>query len=119
MIERVHNEGFPFEAVGCDTLYGRSLWRRRQLAKAGIMYMADVAASTPVYVRCPQYGRRASQPGRKPFTKPRVVSAEKAIEVGVLIKRMKFERVRVRAVERGFLEDEFAKVSGVGGERWI
>jgi len=31
MIVRAKEEGLPFAAVGCDTLYGRSLWLRRKL----------------------------------------------------------------------------------------
>lgn len=41
MIERVRDEGLPFEVVCCDTLYGRSYWRRRKMSGAGLVYYAD------------------------------------------------------------------------------
>lgn len=46
MIERAKAEGVPFAAVGCDTLYGRSIWLRRQMDAQAIVYMADVPADT-------------------------------------------------------------------------
>ena len=108
MIVRAKAEGLPFEAVGCDTLYGRSMWLRRQLDAQDIAYMADVPVDTQVYLRCPEYGVPPSQKGGKPFTKPRVMAREKAVEVRTLVEGLQFARIRVRAVERGFLEDEFA-----------
>ena len=45
MIQRVKANGPPFEAMLCDDLYGRNGWLRRQLDKAGIIYMADVPES--------------------------------------------------------------------------
>ncbi|MBI3653284.1 MAG: transposase [Acidobacteria bacterium] len=108
MIERAKAEGLPFEAVGCDTLYGRSIWLRRQMATQDIVYMADVPADTRVSLRCPQVGVPESKPGSKPFTKVRVLSADKAVEVRALIQSWAFQAIQVRAVGRGFLEDEFA-----------
>ncbi len=108
MIIRAQEEGLPFEAVGCDTLYGRSLWLRRNLDSQDIVYVADVPADTQVYLSQPEYGVPTSQRGCKPFTKPRVLAPAKAVEVRSLIKRLQFKRIRVRAVERGYLEDEFA-----------
>jgi SRSO17 transposase len=110
MIERVKAEGLRFEAVGCDTLYGRSMWLRRQMDAQDIVYMADVPADTVVYLSCPEYGVPESKPGGKPFTKARVLSKEKGVEVRSLSKSLKFKRIKVRAVERGFLEDEFASL---------
>lgn len=45
MIQRAR---LPFEAVACDTHYGRSVWLRRQLAGAGLLSRAEVPAHTPV-----------------------------------------------------------------------
>ncbi len=110
MIERVREEGFPFEAVGFDALYGRSLWLRRKLMGAEITYLADIPEHTRVYVSCPEYGLPPSQEGCKPYTRPRVLSGDKGIEVRALVRRLKFQPVTVRAVERGFLVNEFASL---------
>jgi len=108
MIERVHAEGFPFEAVGFDALYGRSVWLRRKLMDAGITYMADIPEDTRVYLTEPEYGLPPSKGGSQPYTKPRVLSADHGTEVRAVVGRLKFQPVNVRAVERGFLVNEFA-----------
>ena len=36
MIQRAKANGLPFKAVGCDDLYGRSGWLRRQMDEAGV-----------------------------------------------------------------------------------
>ena len=48
MIQRAVEYGLPFEAVACDELYGRTDGLRSQMDKAGLLYMADVPASTHV-----------------------------------------------------------------------
>ncbi len=108
MIERVVAAGLRFEAVGFDALYGRSLWLRRKLLAAGITYMADIPEDTRVYLSLPEYGLPQSKKGCKPYTKPRVLSEDKGVTVRALIRGLKFKKVNVRAVERGFLCNEFA-----------
>ena len=39
MIQRAQANGLPFEAVGCDDLYGRANWFRAKVAGAGLIYM--------------------------------------------------------------------------------
>ncbi len=109
MIERVRQDGLPFEAIGCDTLYGRSVWLRRKINTAGLIYMADVPADTEVYLNKPTVGVPDSKPGRKPYTRARVLSEEKPVKVRDLINRIQWHKVRVRATERGNLCDEFAQ----------
>ena len=110
MIERVAEEGFPFEAVAFDALYGRSIWLRRKLMEMEITYMADIPEDTRVYLRKPEYGLPESKKGKKPYTKARVLSEDKGIEVRALVAPMSFQQVEVRATERGFLSDEFASL---------
>ena len=111
MIERVANEGLPFEWVCCDTLYGRSYWLRRKLAGAGLTYMADVPANTQVYLERPLVGLPLKDPdkGRRAFTRPRVLSADKPVEARQLAADpgTKWTRLVVRATERGEINDEF------------
>jgi SRSO17 transposase len=112
MIQRVQAQGLPFEAVGCDDLYGRSTWFRDQLAGAGIVYMADVPRSTQVYLEKPVLGIPERKPGSrgpeptciqvlngvKPFSAHRVARRDDTA----------WTRVQVRAIERGELNDPFA-----------
>lgn len=111
MIQRVQQHGVRFEAVGCDTLYGRSVWLRRQMAGAGILYIAEVPADTHVYLTPPVVGlpKKKKSRGRE-FTRPRILSKEKPIEVRALARRSDtvWSRVCVRTIERGELHDEFA-----------
>lgn len=112
MIERVTNEGLPFEWVCCDTLYGRSYWLRRKIAGAGLIYMADVPIDTQVYLEKPVVGLPAKDPdkGGRAFTRPRVLSAEKPMEARQLAadSRTTWTRLSVRATERGEINDEFS-----------
>jgi SRSO17 transposase len=107
MIQRAQ---VPYEAVACDTLYGRSVWLRRQLDGAGILYMAEVPATTQVYLSEPVVGVPPRQPGRgaQP-TKLRVLAGQ-PLEVRQVAQREDtlWHRVRVRNTERGVLEDAFA-----------
>lgn len=109
MIERVNDEGLPFEMVCCDTLYGRSYWLRRKLSVAGLVYSADVPANTKVYLEEPVIGAPANKKGRR-ATKPRVLSKEQPIEVRQIATRSetKWTRIEVRGTERGYLNDEFS-----------
>jgi SRSO17 transposase len=112
MIQRVTAEGLPFEGVCFDTLYGRSRWLRRQVDQAGLIYLADVPANTEVFLRKPVVGVPAQEePQRgRPYTKPRVLSAEKPVEVRELAVKSDavWTRVRVRQTERGELQEEFS-----------
>jgi|SRR5215207_142847 len=112
MIERVSAEGLPFELVCCDTLYGRSYWLRRKISHAGLIYLADVPADTQVYLEKPIVGLPAKDPDKsgRAFTRPRVLSAAKAIEVRQLARHAQtsWACVRVRATERGEINDQFS-----------
>ncbi|MEW6207793.1 MAG: IS701 family transposase [Acidobacteriota bacterium] len=112
MIERVKAEGLPFEMVCFDTLYGRSQWLRRQVESAGLTYIADVACNTRVYLTCPQVAVPKAKEGSRGrrVSKGRVVSDEKAVEVRQIAARAErvWRRVRVRASERGEINDYFS-----------
>jgi len=100
------------ELVCLDTLYGRSTWLRRRLDRAGLPYMADVPVDTLVYLHRPVVGvppPKAGWKGRR-CRRPPVLSQEKPVQVQTLATRADthWQRVRVRATERGELNDEFA-----------
>lgn len=112
MIQRVKAEGLPFEALACDDLYGRSGWLRRQLAQAGIVYMAEIPESTQVYLTRPVFGvpPAPAQPHGRQASRARVLSAEQPVEVRQLVRDadLTFRRISVRPTERGVLDDPFA-----------
>jgi SRSO17 transposase len=112
MIQRVHAQGLPFEAVACDDLYGRSTWFRDQLAGAGLVYMADVPRNTQVYLEKPVLGIPAREPGsRGPEpTCIQVLNGVQPCPVQRVARRddTTWARVRVRSIERGELNDPFA-----------
>ena len=92
MIQRVKQNGLPFEALACDELYGRKNEFRSQMHQAGILYMADVPKSTPVSLSGPEGLTAALVPVSQIAAAPSCA----------------WQVVRVRATERGFLEDRFA-----------
>lgn len=109
MIERVRAQGLEFEAVGCDGLYGHSVWFRDQLAEAEIEYYADVPSNTRVYLSQPLIGLPPKQKGRKPATKERVLSPN-ATRVDQLRRQgdTRWQAVELRASERGILTSDFS-----------
>ncbi len=112
MIRRVQAEGLPFEAVGCDELYGRSGWLRARLDEARIVYLANVPADVRVYLEPPRLEVPETPPGHigPRFKRPRVQAAGPALEARALAARPEtaWQRIRVRPVERGELADDFA-----------
>lgn len=109
--QEVQEYGLEVEVVCCDTLYGRSAWLRGQLRDASVIYMADVPCDTLVYLAKPRVGipPRRSQRGRAP-TRPQVLSEEKPVDVRSLVhaEGTSWQRLWIRATERGELCDEFA-----------
>jgi SRSO17 transposase len=107
-IEEVIAGGLSFEIVGFDSLYGRSGWLRAQVRKAQRRYMAEIPADTAVYLEKPTLGipPRQGQRGKKP-TQVQVLAGE-TVRVDSLRETLAWQRLRVRATERGELNDRFA-----------
>jgi len=115
MIQRVHARGLPFEAVACDDLYGRAGWFRRAMDAAGIIYMAEVPATTRVYLAppvclLPAVPETAAAPA-PPAPDPDVALAgAAAVAVRTVAQRADtvFQPIQVRHTERGVLQDPLA-----------
>lgn len=107
MIQRARANGLPFEAVACDSLYGRSAWLRDQLNQAGIEYYADIPADLQVYLSEPQVGLPENRRGRKGGV--RVLSPQ-----SLRVDRLRDDpdthwvRLELRPSERGILAADFA-----------
>lgn len=112
MIQRAQSQGLPFEAVGCDDLYGRAHWFRAKLADANLVYMADVPCNMQVYMTRPEFGVPETQPGHQgpPYTVPRVLSDDEPKTVSQVAEGpdTRWQRIRVRPTERGELIADFA-----------
>jgi len=111
MITRAQANGLPFERLACDAFYGKDRHFRAELQAKNVRYAADIHADTPVYLQEPRVGlpRRRHAMGRPP-TQWKVLSLHTTHEVRALARscRTKWQRVRVRPTERGWLEAEFA-----------
>ncbi|MFH1635683.1 MAG: IS701 family transposase [Chloroflexota bacterium] len=111
MILRMKTQGLPFEAVGCDDLYGRSTQFRDRLSKEDIIYMADVPRNTQVYLEKPVLGVPQPKPGhkRRRPTRLKVLNGVKPFKAHQLIRHPDtvWKHVRGRPIERGELNDPF------------
>lgn len=112
LLQQALANGMPFQAVGCDDLYGRSHWFRSAMAAAGVVYMAEVPHNLVVRLSPPQVGVSAAkpgQPGPKP-SQPRVLAETETLTVGQVAQRADttFHSLEVRPTERGKLVADFA-----------
>jgi SRSO17 transposase len=105
MIQRAQARGIAFEAVACDTLYGRNPWLRDQCTQAGIECYSDVPANTQVYLSRPQIG----MPSAKQARHERVLSPDpvRVDQVGRLPDTL-WQHHALRPSERGLIEADFA-----------
>jgi SRSO17 transposase len=112
MIRRAKEGGLPFEAVLCDSLYGRSSPFRHALREENLLYMADVPHNLRVYLEQPVTGIPEPKPGKKgrKVEKPRVINGVRSYSVKQigLTESTDWQRLRIRTTERGVLEDRFA-----------
>lgn len=110
MIQRAKANGLPFEAVACDSLYGRSTWFRDQLADANLEYYADIPCNTRIYLEQPHIGVPQNKRGKQ-ATKERVLSP-KPLRVDRLRTHPDtlWKTVELRTSERGILRSDFAVI---------
>jgi len=112
MIRRVKAAKLPFEAVLCDSLYGRSSQFRNELGEEHLLYMADIPNNLRVYLEKPVVGipePKSSQKGPKP-QKAQVLNGVRLYSVKQvgLAEDTDWQLLRIRTNERGVLEDRFA-----------
>lgn len=109
MILNLKQRKFPFEALVCDTLYGRSTWLRAQLRQEEIIYMADVPKDTLVYLEPPTIGIPERQGNRGPHpTRERILTTPVPVALAACLADTEWTNLYVRPVERGELIDRFA-----------
>jgi SRSO17 transposase len=111
MLERAQAQGLPFERLVADAFYGRDRQFRADLQGKSVRYAADVPANTQVYLRKPRVGvPRKRQPRGPTPRRWKVLSGHVTHQVKTLArsKRTRWQRMRVRPTERGWLEADFA-----------
>jgi SRSO17 transposase len=110
LIQRARTAGLPFEAVACDSLYGRDTTLRDRLAQADIQYYADVPANTQVYLTQPEIGLPSHRRGRQ-TDQPRVLSPpSRRVDTLRHAPATHWQTVELRPCERGLLVADFAVI---------
>jgi SRSO17 transposase len=112
MICRAKAAKLPFEAVLCDSLYGRSSQFRCELREEHLLYMADIPNNLRVYLEQPTVGVPDPKPGKKgpKPEKAQVLNGVRSYSVKQVgqAEDTHWQRLRIRTNERGVLEDRFA-----------
>ena len=112
MIRRAKAVELPFEAVLCDSLYGRSSQFRHELREEHLLYMADIPNNLRVYLQQPVVGVPEPRPGKKgpKPEKPQALNGVRSYSVKQigLAEDTHWQCLRIRTNERGVLEDRFA-----------
>lgn len=105
MIARVKARGLPFEAVACDSLYGRSPWLRDQCTAEGIECYSDVPANSLVYLSQPVIGLpTAKQARNQQVLSPCPTRVDRLAQLPDTL----WQTLRLRAGERGYIDADFA-----------
>jgi len=112
MIRRAKAAKLPFEAVLCDSLYGRSSELRQALREEDLLYMAAIPNNLRVYLEQPIVGVPEHKPGKKGPKAEKIqtlndVRSYSVKQVGLLADTL-WQLLRIRTNERGILEDRFA-----------
>ena len=108
MVERARENEMPFEAVDCDSLYGRKGWFRDQLAQMKLEYYADVPNDTRVYLEKPIVYFPLTKSG-KPAQKHEIVGIPYLVKEVAAHSGTHWETFVLRPCERGMLKADFAR----------
>jgi SRSO17 transposase len=103
MVKRVLDNGVPFEAFDCDTLYGRSGWLRDELNQLQVQYYADIPCSTPLYLEKPQVIKEQ----KRKHCEITIIGDSTTAEG--LLAELPFTEITIRPNERGYLTAQFAR----------
>jgi SRSO17 transposase len=108
MVEQVQCTGVPFDAVDCDSLYGRKGWFRDQLGQLKTEYYADIPENTRVYLEKPLVYSPLTKRG-KPAKQPEISGIFALAKELVDHSRTEWQTFVLRPCERGMLEADFAR----------
>lgn len=108
MVKRVAQEGLPFDAIDCDSLYGRKGWLRDEFDQAGFEYYADVPENTQVYLKRPKVHWPLTKKG-EPIKKPHIKGKAHTVKSLKRHPKTRWQRITLRPNERGMLKANFAR----------
>jgi len=109
MVRAAHEADLPFEAVDCDSLYGRKGWFRDQLDQMGIEYYADIPENTRLYREKPLVYFPLTKQGT-PCQTPEILGMPSSAMQVAALAVTEWETFVLRPCERGMLKAEFARV---------
>lgn len=115
MIARARQNGLPFSFVACDETYGRKDEFRSWMGREGILYLAEVPASTLVYLERPCWGIPEGPPRAGTPPRPRVLSPSSPVTVRQVAQNPQtvWQTLRVRDTERGGVGGRVCRPSGL------
>lgn len=108
VVDRLQANDVPFEAVDCDSLYGRKGWLRDQLAQRQIEYYADVPQNTRIYWERPLVFFPKTKRGQQ-AQRPQVLGVSALVKELIDHSKTAWHTFGLRTSERGQLVADFAR----------
>jgi len=109
MVKRVQQNGLPFCAIDCDSLYGRAGWLRDAFARMETEYYADIPKNTRVYLSRPTVIRSLTKKGG-PAKDREIIGEGYAVKELNRHWKTEWEKITLRPNERGMLKAKFARM---------
>lgn len=109
MIQRAVANGITFEAVGMDSLYGRSQKLRAELDQGGIEYYADIPANTRVYLCQPRLIYPKTKQGKR-AKRPLILGHAYEVRALLDLPHLRWQRITLRPSEQGYLTADFVRL---------
>jgi SRSO17 transposase len=108
MVDRVDQNGLPFRAIDCDSLYGRAGWFRDALDQRDHEYYADVPRNTAVYLSPPLVTYPITKKGT-PSKNPEIIGLTYTVKELKSLAQTEWTTITLRPNERGMLQANFAR----------
>lgn len=109
MVKRLQeNADIPFEAVDCDSLYGRKGWFRDQLNQLKVEYYADIPENTTLYRQRPLVTFPLTKQGT-PSKQPEITGMPYQAKALKEHSQTEWHTLTLRPSERGMLIADFAR----------
>jgi len=108
MVKRVQQKGLPFDALDCDSLYGRKGWLRDEFERLEIEYYADIPENTQVYLKPPLVRHKLTKKG-KPTKQLETIGQAHQVKQLKKDPHTHWQTLTLRPNERGMLVADFAQ----------
>ena len=109
MVKRVRENGLPFCAVDCDSLYGRAGWLRDAFAQMETEYYADIPKNMRVYLSQPLVVRSLTEKG-KPVKEREIIGEDYPVKELKQHWKDEWKKITLRPNERGMLKAKFVRM---------